>query len=290
MKQIPEIGPLNSPGTALTAWGKKFLMAVLGALLVSPVLSAAYAGETLRIATTTSTHNSGLTDYLLPHFSDKYGYEIDLKAVGTGKALQMGRNGLADLIIVHARPAEDAFMEAGFGLERRDFIYNDFVIVGPESDPARVRTATTTTTVGALRAIEQSKSKFISRADDSGTNKKELRLWDAAGIEPYGEWYFESGEGMLRVLKTADQQDAYTLIDRGTWLSHRKESGLQIVFEGDRDLHNPYGVITVNPGNGGDIDAEAARLFLDWVTSAESLELIRTFRVDGEQLFFTADN
>ena len=269
-------------------FNRVFLRAVLGIILFLFLSTSAVAGKVLRIATSTSTHNSGLTDYLFPYFTKKYNYEIELKVVASGNALQMGRDGLVDVIMVHARSDEDAFMDSGFGLIRRDLMYNDFLIVGPPEDPARVQETSRATT--SFEAIVKSGSLFVSRSDDSGTNKKELALWEQIGVEPYGDWYFESGRGMLATLKIAGKENAYTIIDRGTWLSHGKGTNLKVLLEGDPVLYNPYGVIVVKPREGAIIGTEGGKVFLEWITSDVSKKLIEAFKVGGKQLFFLIKN
>jgi tungstate transport system substrate-binding protein len=249
---------------------------------------AAESGERpiLRLATTTSTENSGLLTELLPVFEEQYSVDIDVVAVGTGQALQLGEDGNADVLMVHARDLEDAFMEAGHGVRREDLMYNDFLIAGPADDPAGVRGMTDV--AAALMAISESATPFISRGDDSGTHVKELELWEAAGITPEGDWYISSGQGMGAVLTMADEQEAYALTDRATYLARTLEgTELEILFEGDERLFNPYGVIAVNPEKNEQIQAELANTFIDWVISVEAQELIGQYGVEefGESLF-----
>jgi tungstate transport system substrate-binding protein len=244
-----------------------------------------HAGK-LILATTTSTQDSGLLEYLLPDFEKEFNTKIDVIAVGTGQAIQLGKDGNADVLMVHARSQEDAFMNAGDGTRREDVMYNDFVIVGPESDPAGIKS--TTSGVEAFKKIAETQSTFISRGDKSGTNTKELSIWDAAGIKPSGKWYQSAGQGMGEVLTMTDEQQAYTLSDRATYLA-RTATGLKskILVEGDKILLNPYGVITVNPAKNPNIQADLANQFIDWIISVPVQEKIGKFGVDqfGQQLF-----
>ncbi len=237
------------------------------------------------LATTTSTQDSGLLDVLVPLFEKQTGYTVKVIAVGTGAALRMGERGDADVLLVHAPPAEEAFMEAGHGIEREYVMYNDFVIVGPAEDPAQVRGMTDA--VAALKRIAGAKALWISRGDDSGTHKKEKALWKEAGITPGGEWYQESGQGMGATLRIASEKGAYTLTDRGTYLNLRDTLSLDILVEGDPRLYNVYHVIVVNPDKHPDINVEGARAFADFMTSPQVQDIIREYGVDkfGEPLF-----
>ena len=199
----------------------------------------------IRLATTTSTDNSGLLSYLLPSFEKKTGYQVHVIAVGTGKALRMGRDGDADVLLVHAPEAEIAFVESDFGEKRHFVMYNDFVLVGPASNTVNIQIDSDINT--ALQQIAESRSTFISRGDNSGTHKKEFGLWKSADISPQGKWYLEVGQGMGKVLQMAAELDAYTLTDRGTWLAYRDRSPLKILNQGDPKLYNPYHIIAVNP-------------------------------------------
>jgi tungstate transport system substrate-binding protein len=237
----------------------------------------------IRLATTTSTENSGLLDYLLPEFKRKSGVSVHVIAVGTGKALRMGRDGDVDLVLVHARAAEERFVNNGYGVNRRDVMYNDFVIVGPTADPAAIRESGTA--VEALRRIANGGHLFVSRGDDSGTHKKERRLWEAADIVPAGTWYREAGQGMGKVLQISGELDAYTLTDRGTWLAMKDKLALKLLFQGDEPLHNPYGIITVNPNRHPHADIVGAKALVDWITSPEAQRLINDYRVNGQRLF-----
>jgi tungstate transport system substrate-binding protein len=244
------------------------------------------AGQKLILATTTSTQDSGLLDYLLPDFEKEVGAKVDVIAVGTGQALQTGQDGNADVLLVHARAKEDEFMAAGHGTRREDVMYNDFVIVGPPSDPAGIKGMTSA--AEAFNKLAESGSTFISRGDESGTHTKELSIWKEAGIEPAGDWYVSAGQGMGEVLTMANEQQAYTLSDRATYLARTKQGiDLVILVEGDKSLFNPYGVIAVNPDKNPAINAELANKFIDWIISVPVQEKIGQFGVEefGQSLF-----
>ncbi|MZQ74637.1 MAG: extracellular solute-binding protein [Peptoclostridium sp.] len=232
------------------------------------------AKQSIILATTTSTSDSGLLDYLLPEFTKDTGIEAKVVAVGTGQALQMGKDGEADVLLVHSKAAEEEFVAAGDGLERKDVMYNDFILVGPESDPLKLKQELPNDIVGALKKISEQKFKFISRGDDSGTHKKELALWTEAGITPEGDYYVSAGRGMGDVLKMADEMQAYTLTDRGTYLSVKADLGLGIAVENDKNLFNQYGVIPVNPDKNENINAEGAKAFEEWILSEKAQKLI----------------
>lgn len=259
------------------------MMAKLLMIALMFIVSAANAGETLRLATTTSTDNSGLLRALLPDFENKTGIRVHVIAVGTGKALRMGRDGDVDVVLVHARTAEDKFVADGSGVERYPVMHNDFVIVGPVDDKAGV--SAETDAVNALKRIAAEKARFVSRGDDSGTNKKELSLWRAAGIEPQGRWYIQAGQGMGKVLQMTSELQGYTLSDRGTWLAMRDKLDLTILLAGDERLFNPYGIIAVNPAKHPGVNYPAAKQLIAWFTSAATQQKIAAFRVGGEQLF-----
>ena len=239
--------------------------------------------KTLRLATTTSTENSGLLQDLLPYFERKTGYTVHVIAVGTGKALRMGRDGDVDVVLVHAPAAEQKFVDEGAGVKRVKVMYNDFVIVGPADDPASV--SSSTSGIDALSKIAKSQAIFISRGDDSGTNKKELSLWKDAGIKPQGDWYREAGQGMGKVLQMSAELSAYTLTDRGTWLAYQTKSPLKITYEGDPILFNPYGIIAVNPARYPDINSAGAEALIDWITSPDGQRMIGSYTVAGSLLF-----
>lgn len=239
------------------------------------------------LATTTSTQDSGLLEYLLPEFTKDTGIEVQTVAVGTGKAIQMGIDGEADVLLVHAKASEEEFMANGDGVERSDVMYNDFILVGPPSDPAGIKAAHADDIIGALTAIKDAKAKFVSRGDDSGTHKKELAIWKSAGITPEGDWYISAGQGMGPVLTMASEQQAYTISDRATYLSMKDTLELEIVTEGAKDLLNQYGVITVNPQKNKQINYEGAKAFYDWMISEKGQQLISQYGVEeyGQALF-----
>lgn len=241
----------------------------------------------IRLATTTSTENSGLLGALLPVFEKKYGVPVRVIAVGTGQALKLGERGDVDVVLVHARDDEDKFVAAGFGVNRRDVMYNDFILVGPSDDPAGIRGMKTVG--GALKKIHDKGSKFVSRGDESGTHIMERRLWNEEHIVPAlpdRTRYLSAGQGMGAVLTMSGALGAYTLTDRGTFVAYKSRIGLDILVEGDPRLANPYGIIAVNPKRHPDINFAGAMALIEWITSAEGLKLIASFKVNGEQLFF----
>ncbi|WKA42728.1 substrate-binding domain-containing protein [Cupriavidus necator] len=248
------------------------------------LLSAAHAGE-LKLATTTSTENSGLLKYLLPRFEQKAGVTVKVIAVGSGKAMKMGEMGDVDVLLVHARKVEDAFVAAGYGVNRRDVMYNDFIVVGPASDPAGVKGGKDV--LAGFRKLAGSSSKFISRGDNSGTDVMEKDYWKQLGIEPKGQpWYVNAGLGMGEVLTMAAQMPAYTLSDRATYGAYRAKTGLAIAIEGDPKMFNPYGIIAVNPARHAGINHTDAIKLVEWITSKEGQDAIAGYKVEGEQLFF----
>jgi|LGVF01.2.fsa_nt_gb tungstate transport system substrate-binding protein len=240
------------------------------------------------LATTTSTYDSGLLDELLPAFEEETGFKVKPIAVGTGEAIAMGERGEADVILVHARSSEDEFVEEGYGIGRKDVMHNDFVIIGSESDPAAVKGMSSAGE--AFQAVSETENLFVSRGDNSGTNKKELKIWENAGISPQGDWYVESGQGMGATLRIADEKQAYTMTDRGTYLSQEETLSLIILVEGDEILFNPYGVIPVNPDKHKDIDInyEGACAFADFITGEKGQAIIKEFGVEkyGQPLFY----
>ena len=238
---------------------------------------------TLTLASTTSTQNSGLYEHILPMFEAETGIHVNVIAVGTGQALRIARNGDADVLIVHHRPSEEAFVAEGYGVKRFDLMYNDFVIVGPKSDPAGVRSQGSVE--GAFRQIAAAKALFVSRGDDSGTHKKEREIWKSAGIEPEGDWYREIGSGMGAALNMVAVTDGYTLSDRGTWLSFGNKQNLDLLFSGVAGLRNPYSVVVVNDKKFPHVKTEAANTFVDWLLSDHGQEAIGAFRVQNQQLF-----
>ncbi|HKK49723.1 MAG TPA: substrate-binding domain-containing protein [Alkalispirochaeta sp.] len=245
--------------------------------------------ERLVLATTTSTENSGLLEELLPPFEEEYGVVVDVIAVGTGQALEIGRSGDADVLMVHAPALEAEFVAEGYGVERVYFMYNDFVVLGPTSDPAGVRDARDAS--GAFGAIAEAQAPFISRGDNSGTHVKELSMWSAAGeadVAGAGPWYREVGQGMGAVITLANEQQAYTLADRGTFLAYQGDIDLEIVHQGDPELFNPYGIIAVDPQRHPHVKVELAQALVDYVTSAPGQAIVDEYRIAGEQLFFPA--
>lgn len=239
--------------------------------------------KAITLATTTSTENSGLLDYLLPKFKAESGIEVRVIAVGTGKALRMAQDGDIDVLMVHAKPAEEAFVEAGYGVERIVLMYNDFIFVGPKNDPAGLGKLTDINE--AMATIAYAESLFISRGDDSGTHKKEQRLWAQAEVMPSENNYREAGQGMGKTLQIANELQAYTMIDRGTWLSYNDRVDLNIVFEGHSNLLNQYSVILISPERYPDLNPESAREFINWLISEQGQALIGDYKVQGQALF-----
>ncbi|WP_102107944.1 substrate-binding domain-containing protein [Oceaniglobus roseus] len=243
--------------------------------------------QSILVQSTTSTANSGLYDYLLPIFEGKTGIKVNVVAVGTGQAIKNAENCDGDLLLVHAKPAEEKFVADGYGTMRTDLMYNDFVVVGPEADPAGV--AGMNDVEGALKKIAEAKAPFASRGDDSGTHKAEKALWKKAGVDPAegsGDWYRETGSGMGATLNAGIGMGAYVLTDRATWISFDNKQDYRIEVEGDEDMFNQYGVIPVNPEKCPSVKAEAAQTFADWLLSDEGQEAIAGYKVDGQQLFF----
>ena len=268
---------------AITSLAAAFASAVL--LAFSPAGMAQVPFIT--VASTTSTEQSGLFKHLLPEFRKATGIEARVVAVGTGQALDMARRGDADVVFVHDPAAEEKFLAEGFGVKRYEVMYNDFVIVGPRSDPARA--AGLTDVLEALRRIEAAKATFVSRADKSGTHAAELRYWKAAGVElekAKGPWYKETGSGMGPALNTAAAMNAYALADRGTWLSFKNRGNLVVLVEGDRKLFNQYGVMLVNPAKHPHVKKELGQKFADWLVSPVGQATISAYKIEGEQLFF----
>lgn len=242
------------------------------------------ANPLIRLATTTSTENSGLLSFMLPEFEKESGYTVHVVAVGTGAALKLGENADADIVLVHARALEDAFMAAGHGAERRDVMYNDFVLVGPQTDPAGLGKAANAE--AAFHRLLTAGAVFVSRGDNSGTHVMEKSFWEKLGGVPKADWYKEAGQGMEQVIIMANGLRGYTLADRATWLAVKDKTSLKIVFEGDVALFNPYGIISVNPAKHPALNAEGAKALLEWFTSARGQALVASFRIGGEQLFF----
>ncbi len=255
------------------------LIAMLAALPIRPV----GAESRLRLSTTTSTEESGLLAAILPRFEQRFGIRVEVIAVGSGKALKLAENGDVDAVLSHAPELERRFLEAGLGVNPRSVMENDFVLVGPPSDPAGVRNAATV--AEAMGKIAAARAPFLSRGDESGTHQKEKALWRAAGIEPKGEWYLSAGLGMGEVLRMAQERRAYTLSDRGTFAAYRAKGDLAIVHEGDPALANPYTVIAVNPARHRHVHYVEAMILIAWLTSPEGQEQIGAFRVGGQALF-----
>lgn len=253
-------------------------------LLMSLFVLPAFAqNDRLILATTTSTQDSGLLDYLLPFFEEAYGVEVDVIAVGTGQALELGQNGDADVVLVHAKAREEAFVSDGYGIERFDVMYNDFIVVGPEDDPAGI--SNLETAADAFAAIANEERIFVSRGDDSGTHTKELAIWEETSLEPEGDWYIEAGQGMGEVLLMSDEMQGYTLTDRATYIFMAEDLSLGALFEGDPILFNQYGVIAVNPEKNPDVNVEMAQAFVEWITSVEAQQLIADYEVNETPLF-----
>jgi len=257
---------------------------LLVALLALPV---AAQDRFITVASTTSTEQTGLFGCILPAFKKDTGIDVRVVALGTGQALDMARRGDADIAFVHDRPAEDKFVAEGAGINRKDVMYNDFVIIGPKSDPAKV--AGGKDAAAALKKIADAKAPFVSRGDKSGTHAAELRLWKSAGVDldaAKGPWYRDTGSGMGPALNTASSIGGYILSDRGTWLSFKNKGDLTVVVEGDRVLFNPYGVMLVNPAKHPHVKQADAQRFIDWLVSPAGQKSIADYKIDGQQLFF----
>ncbi|MDF1606833.1 substrate-binding domain-containing protein [Hoeflea sp. YIM 152468] len=261
---------------------------LFGAALLSVLATTASAEDpSILVQSTTSTQNSGFYDYILPIYKAETGVTVNVVAVGTGQAIKNAQNCDADVLLVHAKAAEEKFVAGEYGVERSDLMYNDFVIVGPAADPAGI--AGGKEVVTAFKTIAAKKAMFASRGDDSGTNKAELRLWDKAGIDTKaesGDWYRATGSGMGATLNASVGMGAYTMSDRATWISYGNKGDYQIVLEGDPVLFNQYGIILVNPDKCPSVKADLGQQFIDWLTSAHGQGLIADFKLDGKQLFF----
>lgn len=264
----------------------KLLIGVFAAALLCG--SAGHAQQrSIIVQSTTSTANSGLYDSILPVFTDQTGITVHVVAVGTGQAIKNARNGDGDVLLVHAKSAEEEFVAEGFGVQRFDVMYNDFVLVGPPTDPAGVRGAEGA--VEALRKVAMAEAPFASRGDDSGTHKKELQLWSESGVDvgqASGSWYRETGSGMGATLNVAVGMGAYALTDRATWISFGNKGDFEIVFEGDEGLFNQYGVILVNPDRHPRVKVEEGQAFIDWILGDEGQDAIAAYQLSGQQLFF----
>jgi tungstate transport system substrate-binding protein len=259
---------------------RRFMIAAATLLVALP---AAAQERFITVASTTSTEQSGLFGHILPIFTEKTGIAVRVVALGTGQALDVGRRGDADVVFVHDATAEEKFVADGYGVKRLEVMYNDFVIVGPSSDPAGAKG---NDVVAALKRIAASQSPFASRGDRSGTHAAELRYWRAAEVTPAGAWYRETGSGMGPTLNTASGMNAYALTDRGTWMSFRNRIGLTILIEGDRRLFNPNGVTLVSPQRHPHVKAADGQAFIDWLVSREGQAAIASYRINGERLFF----
>jgi len=255
--------------------------------VVAMTAGGAMADDFIVVQSTTSTQNSGLYDYILPIYEDKSGVQIRVVAVGTGQAIKNARNCDGDVLLVHAKPAEEKFVAEGYGVERTDLMYNDFIIVGPPADPAGVKGMKNAP--AALNKIAGSESIFVSRGDDSGTNKKEVALWKTAGVDPSqssGQWYRETGSGMGATLNATIGMDGYTMTDRATWIAFGNKADHEILVEGDKALFNQYGVILVDSGKCPRVKSDLGQAFVDWMLSDEGQKAIASYRLDGKQLFF----
>ncbi len=271
-------------------------MDVTRRLLVSAALGSAILAHAptfgqdkfITVASTTSTENSGLFKHILPMFEKQTGIQVRVVALGTGQALELARRGDADVLFVHNKSAEEKFVAEGFGVKRHDVMYNDFVLVGPKRDPAKIRGGPDI--LAALKLISAAEAPFASRGDKSGTHAAELRYWQAAGIDPTGargRWYRETGSGMGATLNTASGMDAYVLADRGTWLSFKNRGELEVLIEGDPRLFNQYGIILVSPARHPHVKKDMGQAFVDWLLSKAGQEAIASYKIGGQQLFFT---
>ncbi|WP_414691750.1 substrate-binding domain-containing protein [Noviherbaspirillum sp.] len=263
---------------------KKTFRALMFAASLFLLAPPGSAQQVLKLSTTTSTENSGLLNHLLPAFEAQSGLKVHVISVGTGKALELARNGDVDVTLVHARPSEDKFVAEGHGVQRRDVMYNDFIIVGPTADPAGIRGMKDVH--AAMRKIVDAKARFISRGDNSGTDQMEQGYWKAVGARPGGTAYVSAGLGMGEVLNMAAELQAYTLTDRATYVAYRARTGLAIAVEGDPKMFNPYGIIAVNPERHKGVNFKGATQLIEWITSPAGQQRIAAFRLDGQQLFF----
>jgi tungstate transport system substrate-binding protein len=264
----------------------RLLLALAAGALLSWMPALAQE-KSIVVASTTSTQDSGLFGHILPKFKAKTGIDVKVVAQGTGQALDTGRRGDADVVFVHAKPQEEKFVADGFGVKRFDVMYNDFVVVGPKSDPAKIKGGKDV--LAAFKAIAGKGSPFVSRGDKSGTHAAELALWKKTGLDPAGTkpaWYREIGQGMGAALNTAGGMGGYVLSDRGTWLSFKNKGDLEIVVEGDKQLFNQYGIILVNPAKHTHVRKDLGQQFIDWVVSKEGQDAIKSYTINGQQLFF----
>ena len=276
---------MSDPFNHNTIWLRIFAV-FYTSFLLAPVPKL-FPQEILKLAITTSTHDTGLLDYILPPFEKQHNLKVHLLSVGSGKAIKLGENGDVDMILVHARRAEDKFISEGFGVNRRDVMSNDFIIAGPENDPADIKGLNDPLEV--LRKIYISKQIFVSRGDDSGTHMKEKALWKGAGLEPAARgnfWFLETGQGQGASLRIADEKNGYILLDRGTYLFNKKNIRLKILFEGGEKLLNPYSIIAVSPYKHDHVLYERAMALIAWMTSPECQEMINNYKVNGYKLFY----
>jgi tungstate transport system substrate-binding protein len=260
---------------------RRLLLAFAAAFALT---GSAYAQQVIRLSTTTSTENSGLLAYLLPAFEAKTNSKVHVISVGTGKALELSKNGDVDVTLVHARAAEDKFVAEGWGIDRRDVMYNDFIVVGPSSDPSGIKGGKDV--LAAFRKLAGGPAKFISRGDNSGTDIMEKAYWKQAGTQPAGTQYVSAGLGMGEVLTMAAEIGGYTLTDRATYGVYQAKTGLSLMVEGDQRMFNPYGIIATNPAKHAGVNYKGARQLIDWITSPEGQAKIAQFRPGGQQLFF----
>ncbi len=268
------------------------ILVLAAAAVTSSVAGPSAAQEpSIVVASTTSTQDSGLFGHLLPLFKAKSGIDVKVVAQGTGQALDTGRRGDADVVFVHAKAQEEKFVADGFGVKRFDVMYNDFVLIGPKADPARIKGSKDI--LAALQAIHRVNAPFVSRGDKSGTHAAELALWMAATLDPAGAkpaWYRAIGQGMGAALNTASAMGAYVLADRGTWISFKNKDALEIVVEGDAKLFNQYGIILVNPDKHPAVKKDLGQAFVDWIVSMQGQDAIRSYQIEGQQLFFPNAN
>jgi tungstate transport system substrate-binding protein len=262
----------------------KKLSAVLFSIVIVLALPLIAAARDIKMSTTTSTDNSGLLKVLLPKYEARCGCKILVISVGTGKALELGKNGDVDVVLVHARPAEDQFVAEGHGVNRKDVMYNDFILVGPKSDPLGIHSQKSV--IDAFKVLAQGKARFISRGDNSGTDQMEKSYWKQADVTPGGSWFVSAGLGMGEVLTMAGEMQGYTLSDRATYGAYRAKTGLDIVLAGDPKMFNPYGIIAVNPKKYPGLNYDGAMDLINWITSPEGQKAIADFKVNGEQMFF----
>lgn len=242
------------------------------------------AADFITVQSTTSTRDSGLQDYLLPIYTKKTGVDVKIVAVGTGQAIKNAANGDGDVLLVHAKADEEKFVADGLGVKRYDLMYNDFIVIGPHEDSAKIKDSQDV--IGAFQKIAEAKANFVTRGDDSGTHKMEKNFWKAAGISPQGEWYRDVGAGMGQAINVAVSSNSYILSDRATWAAFGNKGNLEIVVEGDKKLFNQYGVILVNPDKFPSVKAKLGQQFIDWLLSSEGQAAINEFKVGGKQMFF----